>query len=358
MVNHRLHDHYDNAAASDCEGTMAGFDPEFRDIVDYILRITYRIWEGKQVGLCRDYYSDDCPVYTLAGYVEGAEQVTQNTLRTLSAFPDRTLHADNIIWGGDDQAGYHSSHLICTNMTNLGPSEFGEATGRHAQIQVIAHCVCKDNRIIEEWLVRDNYALAIQLGVDPLAYAREQAARPLDPQSTFARWLDNEHVRTIKQQRDRLPYPAPTDDIEGFISSALHNIWNARMLGDCHLVYAENARLHASARSDYDGVDKITHFFLEIMGALPDARISVDYTCSNSMNAGEHVAARWVIAGTHTGGALWGAPTNAPVVILGESHYRFIDGKISEEWLVFDELAVLVQVERARLSQQAGSSEA
>ena len=52
---------------------MPGFDPEFTDIVDYILRITYRIWEGKQVGLCRDFYSADCPVYTLAGYIEGAE---------------------------------------------------------------------------------------------------------------------------------------------------------------------------------------------------------------------------------------------------------------------------------------------
>ncbi len=53
---------------------MQGFDPEFKDIVDYILRITYRIWEGKQAGLCRDYYSEDCPVYTLAGYAEGADR--------------------------------------------------------------------------------------------------------------------------------------------------------------------------------------------------------------------------------------------------------------------------------------------
>ena len=82
--------HFDSAPGSTSSGAMKGFDPEFTDIVDYILRITYRIWEGKQVGLCRDYYSDDCPVYTLAGYGEGAETVTQNTLRTLGGFPDRT----------------------------------------------------------------------------------------------------------------------------------------------------------------------------------------------------------------------------------------------------------------------------
>ena len=329
---------------------MKGFDPEFTDIVDYILRITYRIWEGKQVGLCQDYYSADCPVYTLAGYTEGAEEVTQNTLRTLAGFPDRTLHADNIIWGGDDERGYHTSHLICTNMTNLGPSEFGSATGRQAQIQVIAHCVCKDNRIVEEWLVRDNYALAEQLGVNPLDYAREQAARPRNPDSVFARWLDTEHQRVLSVARDRVPYPDAGDDREGFIHAGLQNLWNGRMLGDCQLMYAKNARLHASARNDYDGVDDIARFYMEMLGAMPDARISVDYTCSNAMLDGHYVAARWVIAGHHTGAALWGKPTGAPIVILGESQYRLVAGKVMEEWLVFDELAVLTQVERARLN--------
>ncbi len=352
-----MKNHYDSAPPGESTGNMKGFDAEFTDIVDYILRITYRIWEGKQVGLCHDYYSDDCPVYTLAGYAQGAEQVTQNTLRTLAGFPDRTLHADNIVWGGDDESGYHSSHLICTNMTNLGPSEFGPATGRRAQIQVIAHCVCKDNRIVEEWLVRDNYALAVQLGVDPLEYARQRAAQPLDPDSVFATWLGSEHQRVRGAGRERAAYPDAAGDREGFVRAALQNIWNGRLLGDCRVLYAENARLHASARDDYDGVDNIARFYMEILGALPDARISVDYSCSNAMLEGEYVAARWVIAGTHTGSALWGAPSGAAVVILGESQYRMVGGKVAEEWLVFDELAVMTQVERARLQhdqQQQG----
>lgn len=345
-----MQSHYDSAPAQGEPGNMKGFDAEFEDIVDYILRITYRIWEGKQVGLCHDYYSEECPVYTLAGYTEGAEAVTQNTLRTLSAFPDRTLHADNIIWGGNADSGFHSSHLICTNMTNLGPSEFGAPTGAQAQIQVIAHCVCKDNRIVEEWLVRDNYALAVQLGVDPQAYALAQAARPLDPESKFARWLNSEHKRVSAVSREKAPYPATGDMRESFISAALQNIWNARLLGDSNLLYADNARLHASARDDYDGAEKIIRFYMEVLGSIPDARISVDYTCCNSMLEGDYVAARWVIAGTHAGGALWGEPTGAPLVILGESHYKLSGGKVIEEWLVFDELAVMTQIERARLA--------
>lgn len=349
--------HHDSAPATGEPGNMPGFDAEFADIVDYILRITYRIWEGRQIGLCRDYYSDDCPVYTLAGYSEGAEQVVQSTLRTLSAFPDRTLHADNIVWGGDAESGFHSSHLIRTNMTNLGPSEFGAATGIQTQIQVIAHCVCRHNRIVQEWLVRDNYGLAVQLGVDPLAHARAQAARPLDPQSRFAQWLRDEHSRVGEASRGRAAYPARGEDNERYLRAALQNIWNAHMVGDSRLLYAENARLHASAREDFDGVENIIRFYIDILGSMPDARISVDYTCSNSMLEGAYVAARWLLAGTHSGAALWGEPTGAPLLILGESHYRFVDGRVMEEWLVFDELAVLTQIERARLARPAGQSD-
>lgn len=345
-----MSNHYDSAPATGSGGNMRGFDAEFTDIVDYILRITYRIWEGKQVGMCHDYYSEDCPVYTLAGYTEGAEQVTQNTLKTLAGFPDRTLHADNIVWGGDDAEGYHSSHLICTNMTNLGPSEFGPPTGRQAQIQVIAHCVVRENRVVEEWLVRDNYSLAEQLGVDPLAHARKLAATPLDPNSVFAQWLASEWQRAAAVSRDRIPLGAG-QDASARVSAAISNIWNARLIGDCRLLYAENARLHASARADYDGVDAIERFYMEVMGALPDARIAVDYVCNESMQPGEHVAVRWTLAGTHTGGALWGEPSGAEVLILAESQYRFENGKVVEEWLVFDELAVLTQIERARLAE-------
>ena len=46
--------HFDGAPGkvTSHKSPMAGFDDEFVNIVDYILRITYRIWEGKQIGLC------------------------------------------------------------------------------------------------------------------------------------------------------------------------------------------------------------------------------------------------------------------------------------------------------------------
>ncbi len=43
---------------------MKGFETEFKDLKDYILKITYRIWEERGVERIRDYYGENAPVKT------------------------------------------------------------------------------------------------------------------------------------------------------------------------------------------------------------------------------------------------------------------------------------------------------
>ena len=344
----RMNNHHDNAPQNDNKtGNMKGFDSEFTDIVDYILRITYRIWEGKQVGLCHDYYSEDCPVYTLAGMTIGAAEVTQNTLDTLAAYPDRTLHADNIIWGGNDIDGFHTSHLISTSMTNLGDTEYGKATGKHAKIQVIAHCVIKDNRIIEEWLVRDNFSLVEQLGYDPHEIAMAQSLKM--PTQRYQEWHDSELVRVSANVNSQRSVADKSDLDKDKIISTLQNIWNARMIGDVYQTYSPTAKLHASANREFEGQDSIAEFYLSFLGTFSDLKMSLDYSCQTpSKSEGMDVAIRWTMTGNHTGNKLYGKASNENVLIIGESQYHVIDGKIVEEWTVFDELATLAQIYRAR----------
>lgn len=347
----RLANHYDSAPSQTAEtGSMKGFDPEFTDMVDYILRITYRIWEGKQVGLCYDYYSEDCPVYTLAGVSVGAEEVTQNTIATMAAFPDRTLHAENIIIGGDDETGYHSSHLIRTHMTNKGDSDMGPATNKHAVIPVIAHCVCKDNMIVEEWLVRDNFSLAEQLGFDPLEVAMEKAIVPMSPR--LEDYFNSEFERLSKITRERIS-KAP-ESTEEFITTALNNIWNARMIGDVQKYYAQNAKFHGVNHRALNGHQEIMEFYLQFIGTLSDLNFSADYvTVQPRKDGAEDVCVRWTFSGKHTGTVLYGEPTGENIFVLGESHYVIKDGVITEEWNIFDELSVWVQIFRAQIENGA-----
>lgn len=139
---------------------MAGFDPEFTDLYQYIRVITDRIWEGGRLGDIERYYSDPCVVETPSAVSTALSDVIDGTRATLVQFPDRRLLAEDIIVSGDDGGGYLSSHRIISTMTHLGAGNFGSPTGNRIHVRTIADCVCKDNRIIHEWLVRDQGAIA------------------------------------------------------------------------------------------------------------------------------------------------------------------------------------------------------
>ncbi len=155
---------------------LPGYEPVYRDFVDYIIRCTHRIWEQKNVGLCRTHYAPDCTIHTLAGPVTGVEAVVQNTMTTLGASPDRRLIGEDVIWSDDGEPGLYSSHRIVSHSTHLGDDPLlGGATMAGNGVMTIADCLCRENRIVEEWLVRDNLRGVLQVGGDPWSIARAQA---------------------------------------------------------------------------------------------------------------------------------------------------------------------------------------
>ena len=52
---------------------------------------------------------------------------------------------------------------------------FGAATGRPVTARTVADCLIRDGIIVEEWLVRDQAAIALQLGIDPADWGRQRA---------------------------------------------------------------------------------------------------------------------------------------------------------------------------------------
>jgi hypothetical protein len=56
------------------------------------------------------------------------------------------------------------------------------------------------------------------------------------------------------------------------------------------------------------------------------------------------VAVRWSLAGWHEGEGRYGAPTGAPLLIMGVSHFRMIGGRVREEVTIWDDIAVLRQI--------------
>lgn len=323
---------------------LAGFDADYVDIVDYIVRCTHRIWEGKNLELIRTHYTDDCLVHTLAGPTRGVEAVIAGTLGTLQAFPDRTLYADHVIWSDDALRGYHSSHRITSHMTHLGDNEFGAASRRRATVVTIADCAVRANRIYEEWLVRDNWSLAAQLGFDPIAIASAQAGR--DHGGSLARdWWSAEHARVRAQPAPPAAVADPGQDAYGFACYVFGNAWNQRRLGLLRELYSPTVEWNGPAGRRLFGAGGAIGFIASLLAAIPDAVVSVDHVGAVPFfELGVDIAVRWTMAGTHTGPGLHGPATGLPVTLLAVTHWRVIDQRIVEEWTIYDEIALVRQL--------------
>ena len=150
---------------------MKGFDSKYKDLPDYILKITHQIWEEKDVESINQYYAEGMPTRSPQGVIYGAEPVVKATYATLKEFPDRQLLGEDVIWIGNDDEGYFSSHRILTRATHANFGVYGEATGKKLIYSVIADCACRNNQVYDEWLVRDQGAIIRQLGIDPQKYA-------------------------------------------------------------------------------------------------------------------------------------------------------------------------------------------
>ena len=122
---------------------MRGFDPQYTDIVDYIIRITHKIWEEKAVGYIYDTYQHNCVVHGSGGDIHGREAVVASTVQSLAACIDDRTYGMDVIWSGNEDDGFHTSHLITGTATHTGWSRYGPPTGRKLVWHTIANCVAK-----------------------------------------------------------------------------------------------------------------------------------------------------------------------------------------------------------------------
>ncbi|MEM6639536.1 MAG: ester cyclase [Pseudomonadota bacterium] len=309
--------------------------PLAESVVDYILRITYEIWEQRGIDRIRDYYSADGPIYALAGVTRGAEVVVDGTRAMLDAFPDRILVGDDVVWSGTLTAGY-SSHRIISTMTHRGDGPLGPPTGRQARILTIADCLIEDGIIVREWLFRDQVSLVRQLGLDPVVVA-----------TTVRRGQTNETRDWLAAERARLHAGGEHVDHPdtAWIVDTLHALL---VTGDRDKVatsHAEFAALHAAGDDLKSGREPLERHYADLRRAFQLDHLSVDHVMTLDERAdGQTVAVRWTACGEHVGDYLGLPATGRPVLIGGSTHWRRWNGRIIVEWTVFDGVGVLAQL--------------
>lgn len=327
---------------------MAGFEDTYVDIIDYILRITHRIWEQKDIGYIYDTYKHNSHVNDDYGLQYGRDKIVADTVHTINAFPDVRLYADEVIWAGDDQIGFHTSHRTVITGRNTGWSRYGPPTGKKVTLWCVANCSALQNEIYEEWVIYDTTALLKQLGFNVREKAREfgNLAPAVDPADR--RW--GERQRLQGQGKPAHLLPAGTGggfDVEDFVRRLYHYTWNWRNLSRIDEAYAPNLRFRGSNDRVYYGLGDYKSFVLSTLAMFPDLAHQVDdvYWMGNERD-GFLVSVRWTLQGTHGGAGVYGQPTSRDVLMWGIDQLHIKNGRIVQQWTFFNEFAVMQQIYR------------
>jgi hypothetical protein len=319
---------------------MLGFDEKFSDLPAYTLGITREIWEDRGVGpALKRYYADDVVVRAPSGVQIGNADVTRSTLGTLHEFPDRRLVGEDVIWHGDEEAGFLSSHRLISVMRHTGDGAFGRATGRVVRSRIIADCVIHANQVREEWLVRDQAAFAACLGLSARSLAELQLESDLATRGRAVYFTPAQDVPS------HFPARVEPSGSAALCAQIYRRIWTDKELSSIRQGYGEGCTVFAPGGTTLSGHADLDGFLIGYLASFPDARLCMASAFVNRhANAYDRVALRWTVEGTHAGWGHFGRPSGGPVHIMGLTHALVFEGRILMEWLLIDEVSIWKQI--------------
>jgi predicted ester cyclase len=326
--------------------SMEGFEDTYTDIVDYIVRITHRIWEDQDIGYIYDTYAQGCRLYDDSGVKFGVERLIDGTTQSTNTFPDCRHYADDVIWAGSDTEGFVTSHRAINIGHHTGPWRWGPPTGRRLETWVMANCVVWQNEIYEEWVLYNTAAKLQQLGINVAeaarTYAREGGLVPVSerPSSEALRLVGGRKPIALPEPDNKAGF-----DVEGSVRALWHNVFNRRDLSAIDRFYAENVRWHGTTNRTGYGRSDVRAMARSLLATFPDLGVQVDevYWMGNDTD-GYSISVRWSGAGTHRGFGLYGKPTGRRAHLWGMSQLYVMHGRIVEEWSLFNEFDVIAQL--------------
>lgn len=317
---------------------MKGFSNRWKDFPDYILGITQEIWEGRGIATLNHYYGEDMVIRTPLGLARGNRGVMMSTMATVHEFPNRELLGEDVIWSGDEEVGYLSSHRIITRATHAQDGMFGPATGKQFTIRVIADCAAKADAIYDEWLVRDYGGLVRQLGFEPRAFAETQLERGAGKVFTPEIDEDGGYNGCGNDSPWGQRYADTLRRIMDLDFAHIHEVYDRAVVGE-----------YAGARSAL-GREEVTSFWLGLRSAFPNAEFQVHHQIGmEGTHMPPRAAVRWSLDGLHEGWGSFGAPTGKRVHVMGISHAEYGPygpGGVGlrREFALYDEIAIWMQI--------------
>ena len=313
-------------------------NPRYATFPEYILGITYEIWEEKGINKIKQYYHDDVKVRAPDGLAIGNKSVIQATNETLAEFPDRVLLGEDVIWAQIDDDSWFSSHRILSKATQRGEGKYGPPKNREVQYRIIADCHAVRHEkhgwvINDEWLVRDQGAIYRQLGLsyedDELMLEPNEGTDPLD--------LNVEGPYKGKGN-DAEPGLQYEDHLQKIMRGEVSNLYNN---------YARACQLDLSEGRTVHGVDEAEKYWIGFRSSFPEADFRIEHRIGQiENNRPPRAAVRWRLTGDHSGFGMFGRPSGQFVDIMGISHAEYGHDGIVREFILIDHVSIWNQIYR------------
>ena len=316
----------------------------FESPESYIVGWTDLIWDDFGLGRLGDHYAADMVVHGAYGPIRGMETVLQGSLVKKAAFPNRVGTAEDVVWEPRGEDAFISHHRVFHSGKQEGVWSYGPPGVAESESRNMAVCLVRDALVVEEWVVRDEHRVVRTLGLDPEAVARTVAFTD-EPGGLF----DRAAPADVLAHGESGPRPSGHRAEATLVTELIAQVWDQRhleLVGDFvhpH-VFLETTRGRILTRHRNYQID-----LLQMLAPFPDARIeSRDVAVVTDPERGTRASVLWRLTGTYCGAPLYGPLTGSPIEVLGVSHFLIRDGRVVHEWRVFDEIAVLAQVARAR----------
>ena len=337
------------------EEQLAGIAPAtyapYADPRDYITSWTDKIWITRGLGHLCDHYAPDVKVHTAYGETYGFDHVMRNSIQRMSAFHNRGGGHDDVVWEQRGSDGFISSHRVFNNATHNGYWTYGPPTGKQWVNRGTAHCLVRGGKVVEEWVMRDEFSVLQDLGLDPFEIAGQLAKRSpvlgetvqVEGSGAFGGSFADP-VRVGMSGARPVRFEAEC----AMVAEMFDRVWNQRYMDEIPRSFADNIAIQSVRLRRAMGIVPYQNDLIDLLAAFPDGRVEIrDFAVHDSPDIGLRVAAIWLLRGTYSGVPAYGPVNNAPVAVLGSSHFEFRRGKIIRDWRMYDEIAVIAQILRA-----------
>ena len=317
---------------------MKGFNKKYKNFPDYILKITKQIWEGKDVESIGEFYTKNIPVRSPFGITYGNKPVIEATYNTLKEFPNRQLMGEDVIWNGNDNNGYHSSHRILSKGTHLGDGFYGKPTGKDIYYRVIADCACKDNQVYDEWIVRDQGAMVRQIGYTPKEFAQIM----IDNEGGLEKankLFDKNDIKPSNYEPEQVKINSAGERYSKILSKVFREGYKFQDYNRASTIYWPGNKI-GHGRED---VSKLWNSLKEI---LTDTKFSIEHIgYLDEPNKNPRASIRWFLEGVHSKDSEdYGKKTNSKLFFMGINHVELNQDGVIREWVLFDEVAIWKQI--------------